>query len=262
MCIRDSFQTAGARDDAIADYDWAARRAWQAIHQGARLVLLARNPFLLGNLCRLYKDTGKLPESRADLFAELTEVLLDHEIERCSTIKKPWPADAKDRVIAALTDVALAMQNAKETVIGREAAEEAIRYEDRAWLLCAALDARLLREDGEQVSFEHQLFQEYFAAKQLWEDLEAGRRPDGYFQAGAGWWDPHVWRETWVILGELLGDGAAGPNRVARWLAGISPEVGLEVVLRSGAGFGPQDVEPETRRLLVDSAWTLSLIHI
>ena len=59
-----------------------------------------------------------------------------------------------------------------------------------------------------------------------------------------------------MVLGELLGDGAAGPNRVARWLVDVSPEVGLEVVLRSGAGFGPQDVEPETQRLLVDSAWT------
>ena len=251
----DDFQARGVHDQAEFQHDWDALQAWRTIHQGARLIPLARNPFLLGNLCRLYGDTGKLPESRADLFAGLTQNLLDNEIKRCTAIKQPWPVDAEDRVIAALTDIALAMQVAKETVIGREAAEAAIAHEDRAWLLGAALDARLLREDGEQVTFEHQLFQEYFAARQLLEDLEAGRRPDGYFQAGEGWWDPHVWRETWVILGELLGDGAAGPNRVARWLAEVSPEVGLEVVLRSGAGFGPQDVEPETRRLLADSAW-------
>ena len=124
-----------------------------------------------------------------------------------------------------------------------------------AWLLDAALDTRLLREDGSQLAFEHQLFQEYFAARNLQEDLEAGRSPAKHFQAGAGWWDPHVWRETWVILGELLGGGAAGPNRVARWLADVSPEIGLEVILRSDAGFQTKDVELESRRLLVDSAW-------
>ncbi|MBK8541965.1 MAG: hypothetical protein IPL60_18500 [Ardenticatenia bacterium] len=184
----------------------------------------------------------------------MTQELLGHEIKRCDSIGQPWPAEAKGRVLAALTDVALAMQTAKETVIGREEAEAAIQHEDRAWLLGAALDARLLREDGAQVTFEHQLFQEYFAARR---SGGSGSRPvAGRLLPG---------RRGLVgsarVAGDLGDPGRAAGRRRRRpqprdaLAGGAEPGGGAGGCPAQRRGLQTKDVEPESRRLLADSAW-------
>ncbi|MHB8625491.1 MAG: formylglycine-generating enzyme family protein [Aggregatilineales bacterium] len=82
--------------------------------------------------------------------------------------------------------------------------------------------------------------------------MKRGERPDRFFSAQ--WWEPVAYRETFVILGEVLRD----PNAVARWLAPISPEVALDVILRNGEGLTLTDVTPETKTALLTSAETLT----
>jgi hypothetical protein len=55
-----------------------------------------------------------------------------------------------------------------------------------------------------------------------------------------------------VILGELLG-GVEGANRIVRWLAPVSPEIALSVILQNGAGLTVNEIEEATKTVLLDS---------
>ncbi|MCZ7569320.1 MAG: SUMF1/EgtB/PvdO family nonheme iron enzyme [Ardenticatenaceae bacterium] len=231
---------------------WGEYFAWRAIHAGARLIPLCRNPFMAYLLCEFYGLEGQLPASRADLFARFVRVLLQREAAYAARRGEPWPAS--DRVEAALVAVATAMQRGEGTVLPRAAAASAAAQTDGEALLNAALAASLLVEEGDAVRFSHQLFQEFFAARTLLAAMERGEPAGQFF--GAEWWEAGAWRETTVMAGEFLGEGAAGPNRVACWLAPASPEVALQAILRNGAGLTPADVEPATRAALVASART------
>lgn len=50
--------------------------AWRRMHGGARLLLLARDPFLLRVICDIYRHDGDLPGNRAALFECFIEDLL------------------------------------------------------------------------------------------------------------------------------------------------------------------------------------------
>jgi formylglycine-generating enzyme required for sulfatase activity len=150
------------------------------------------------------------------------------------------------------------MQARARTVLTFGEAIEAAGRPDAETVVKAALDANLLALDGdESVKFAHQLLQEYFAVRilleafTLWETDPTQPTAASFFEP---WWKPGVWRETTVILGELLGDGAVGANRAARWLAGVTPEIALDVILRNGAGLTLTDVADDTCVALVQGA--------
>ncbi len=158
----------------------------------------------------------------------------------------------------ALTALARALQDGGRTVIAPDAAHAAIARADAADLTRAALDANILTTQGDDLKFAHQLLQEYFAAKVLLEKMTADEADKTSARAaalfGAAWWQPGVWRETTIILGEFLGEGAAGANRAARWLAAVTPWTALEGITRHAAGLTVADVEPGTRAALIESA--------
>ncbi|TVR25523.1 MAG: DUF4062 domain-containing protein, partial [Anaerolineaceae bacterium] len=245
---------------------------WRQIHSGARLIPLARNPYMGDLLCRTYQEGGGvLPDSRAQLFGKFIAQMLEREAKAAARRGETFP-DVDD-VQSALVALARALQTAERTVIAEadaiqtimnDKSSEVLLHEGEGFrmraesLVRAATDANILTRQDDDLKFSHQLLQEYFAAKILLEQMEADEAEGGHQRAvdllGAEWWDAGVWRETIVILGEFLGEGAIGANRVTRWLAPASPEVALSAITRNGAGLTLDDVEENTRDALIESA--------
>jgi len=227
--------------------------AWRNMHTGARLLPLARNPYMAEMLCRTYQSgDGQLPKNRAELFGLFISQMLVREVKAATRRGETFPPTAD--IENALIEFARALQDFERTVISWSRATTVTSVR----LLKSATDANILTMDGNNIRFAHQLLQEYFAARVLLEKMQIDEHAGGHAHAEllfeGAWWDAGVWRETSVILGEFLGDGARGANRVARWLAPVSPEVALQVITRNGAGFTPDDVEPKTREALIASA--------
>ncbi|MBK8538765.1 MAG: SUMF1/EgtB/PvdO family nonheme iron enzyme [Ardenticatenia bacterium] len=242
-----------------------ADEAWLSMHDGARLIPLARNPFLLRVICEIYREDGQIPGNRVALFDRFVTQLLEREADQSQRRGVPWTPEYYWQLEAGLVAVARGMQNLGTTVIKKlfalpamlTACTEVMSPPDRP--LRDALQASILVETGDGVRFSHQLLQEYFAVQVLQQAMDAAedsdRDPARFFRSGEGWWDPGPWRETTVILGEFLAERALGPNRVARWLAPASPAVALDVILRNGEGLTiDADLEPETRAALIEAA--------
>ena len=242
-------------EDAEVHFEDAERRAVHALHEGARLMHLARNPFRLGLLIRTYVEDRAIPPNRAALFEKLIGQLLAAEAGRVAPLQQPWSAGGVDDVCTAMESVALALQAAGRTALPRATLEKAIAQEDGPALLDAALDANLLTQPSGEVAFDHQLFQEYFAARALLPGFERDEPPTKLFAQGEGWWDPHVWRETFHILAEHVAKAEAGREQVAHWLASVSPEVALDVATQDDAGPEAYQVLPDDlRELLAEAA--------
>lgn len=231
----------------------AAYHAWETMHQGARLIHLCRNPYLLRVICDLYAMRGKLADNRAELFDTFVTTLIEREAKTAVDTSRLWPTTA--RLLAGLEHLAAIMQAQQVTTIDERLARSTIGDEGGADLVDAAVAASLLAIDGQRVRFTHHRAQEYFAARSLLPALEENRPPAQLLPGD--WWEGQDWHETAVILGELLsvgGEGTNGPNRVARWLAVHSPELALEVVLRRGGRQSLASVTPETRAAVVAGA--------
>ena len=223
-------------EDADVHFEDVERRAVRDLHEGSRLMHLARNPFRLGLLTKTYIKDREIPPNRAALFEKLIGQLLAAEAERVKPLLRPWPEGRDGEVRTAMAAVALTMQSASRTALPRAPLEEAIAGTAAADLLDAALGANILTDLEGELAFDHQLFQEYFAARTVLPLLERDEPPDALFAQGEGWWDPHVWRETFHILAEHVDEAQAGRERVARWLAPFSPEVALDVATQDDAG--------------------------
>lgn len=227
---------------------WEEGKARMAIHSGGRLIPLCRSPFMASLLCTAFlKNQGDLPATRGGLFESFITSALEDQARR-----DPHFPDL-EAVKAALVRLAEAMQSAKVTVLPRT--DETLVVD--APLIDAGIAASILAGDRDEVRFQHQLFQEYFATRILLAALEADET-DGTNHAGQyfepHWWDAGVWRETVVILGELAGNGTVGANRVARWLAPATPELSLTVITQNGAGLTLADLDDSTRAAVLTSA--------
>ncbi|MCB9436501.1 MAG: SUMF1/EgtB/PvdO family nonheme iron enzyme [Anaerolineales bacterium] len=241
------------------------RNARQRVHQDKRRLLLAcRNPFTLGQLViglfRWAIDKGlppeqALPGNRAGLFNGFVTKLLNHEAELAEKRQQPWPPEHKARIETVLSAIAAAVQRTEQrTEITRAAALQAAQAVDSS--LDAASAEALLRDAeaanliqlGTTLQFSHQLFQEYFATAELLVALEGGQSPAPFFTPD--WWEAGPWRETIVILGELVRD----PIRVLTWLAPVTPELALSVLLRNGEGKTLADLTEAGRQALIEGA--------
>ena len=213
-------------DGAKVQFEGEEHRAIVGMHEDARLMHLARNPFRLGWLTRIYSETGTIPANRAALFETLIHRLLNDESQRATQLKAPWPEGRVGEIRAAMEAVALSMQAAGRTALPQAMLEGAIGGSRAPHLLLAARGANILADLDGELAFDHQLFQEYFAARPLKRRLERGEPPNDLFEQGEGWWDPHVWRETFHILAEHVAEEEVGRELVSRWLASNQPRSG------------------------------------
>jgi hypothetical protein len=206
-----------------------------AIRGSEATLRLARNPNLLTLMALIHRVQRRLPHGRALLFEKITEAYLDsidsfrgiQEVNYAFPEKKRW-----------LARVGFEMQRRR----GREDEESegtpgrdvlASRDEVRGWILTAmegsphgqdpaaadryldyiARRSGLLLPRGEGLfAFTHLSFQEYFAAVYLAQQVTSPRWTRGIATEGARSEDLHQyadqeeWRETLVLLCELLAD--------------------------------------------------------
>ncbi|CAG0980620.1 Hercynine oxygenase [Anaerolineae bacterium] len=223
-----------------------------------RLMLACRSPYTLNMVCDLAQDgVENLPAERGDMFGRFARALLTREEEAAHKLGTPWAKGTRERIVSALEQAAETLQSAgissgsagaeQITELPRDRILGAMSAPDADDLLKKAEGANLIQY-GESFRFSHQLLQEYFATAVLLHAMEAEESPARFF--GDTWWEAGAWRETVVILGEMLRD----PDRVTRWLAPVTPEVGLSVMLRFQGEQPVEVVTGETRSALVDGA--------
>lgn len=196
------------------------------------LLKLCRNPFDLFLLISLALARGvdKLPTDRAALLIEQANARLNYERKEGERRKDPtWTESTSERIRKALIRVAEAIQRTEQrTEISAADALTAVGEPDATDLLRKAERATLI-QFRDTVRFQHQLWQEYFAALTLLEPMERGDDPAQYF--GETWWDAGAWRESLKFLSQVSGD----PGKVIRWVAPYSPELALELVTKGDA---------------------------
>lgn len=223
--------------------------AWCAMRDDKRRMMhLCRNPYMTRMVCDIYAIDNSLPENRGALFRKFVDKLLERDRKAAQAVGARWLYDALIR--AGLAQIAYAMGT--ETEMDRAEAErilnEHLEGVDHALLLRLAQGASLL-DVGQSVRFTHQLLQEYFASEVLGADLDRGADPATIWPSD-GWWQPTGREETLIILAGVRGD----PETVARWVAPAQPELAIEVIRESGVELALADINPETRKVLIQSA--------
>ncbi|MBS1787659.1 MAG: SUMF1/EgtB/PvdO family nonheme iron enzyme [Acidobacteria bacterium] len=204
------------------------------------LLLLASNPFMLTMLASVYARRGDLPRNRGKLFQNFVENLLDRERKG----KAILDAEQKE-LIAGLAKIAFEMQNTPATQEASPQTGKAfvgastVMPHDRVIqilgdrLFDLAVSASILSKD-EQVRFTHQLLQEYFAAKEMDTQLQAGKLKAVAIWQPDRWWERTNWEEAAILLAGLYSDDC---SQVVEWVAEANPEVAAQCVVRSGAAL-------------------------
>ncbi len=198
------------------------------------LMVLARNPYMLLMLTSVYAEQNELPENRGELFRLFVETLLKRE-----RIAEDEQAPLTD----GLAKVAYEMQIRRAdgdagdalTVLSKDAVYAILGER----LLYLAGSASILSV-GEQVRFTHQLLQEYFAARYMDIEIDAGRLKATKIWPTKRWWERTNWEEAAILLAGLYSDDC---SPIVEWLAGANPEVAAMCATRSGAALAEATAE-------------------
>ena len=162
-----------------------------------RLRELYQTPFYLRMLCALVEATGNFPTGRAALFTGFVRQALKEELEKKNQLLKkdallsefdrrqitqalwsndPFALPKEGCLLHKLSELAFAMQRkdkltqSTQVSVSRQAARKFLdAAELTSDLLKAGFALKILDEknDGQTITFFHQLIQEYFAARQL-----------------------------------------------------------------------------------------------
>ena len=234
---------------------WAQRRQWDSLHRGELppLLALGRNPFMLRLMVNIYEmEKGTLPASRGRLMAMFVDVLLEEQSGKLQREAGSWPGE--EALKRSLARLAYAMQvtDHGKTAVDRQWAETALGGEvDAEQTLYLGASASLLEKPGAQVSFVHQLIQEYFAALALKERLAAGEDLRRYWPEG--WVDPTGWEETCVLLAGIVPD----MTPLVEQLLAANPPLAARCIAESG---GSRPVRPSCRPCS-SGWWSLMQTH-
>ncbi len=227
------------REDAqLPDYTSpSADKAWRQMWQGAKLIPLARNPYLAQMICTLHRS-DRIPDNRAELYEAFVTDLYDREVANANKRSETFPS--KEALESFLTELANRMQSVHTTVLEHKEIESD--------LLQAALDTTILTQQDDKIRFTHQLLQEYFSARILAPKMYADEDPQPLI--GDEWWILHPWRETALMLAEFTDDVEC----VASWIGRASPELALETLRHSGGDHALAKLDQPTRNSLIDNS--------
>ncbi len=208
-------------------------RIWREKVRGRHsLMELSRNPYMLLMLTSVYAEQGALPENRGGLFRLFVETLLKRE---------RIPAEEQAPLTAGLAKVAYEMQIRRADDQIGEQGGDALTVLDKAEVARMLSERQLylagsagILSIGEQVRFTHQLLQEYFAAKFMDIEIEAGRLKATKIWEPENWWNRTNWEEAAILLAGLYSDDC---SKVVEWIAEANPEIAAQCAVRSGAGL-------------------------
>ncbi|MDS4058546.1 MAG: SUMF1/EgtB/PvdO family nonheme iron enzyme [Candidatus Contendobacter sp.] len=173
----------GEGDSALAYATEQTRQLLDAIDHNPRIRDLAINPLMLTVIALVHRDRVKLPDRRAELYAEAVDVLLGkwdeaRGVQETAILPDGRPFDTGDKRLL-LQDVALALHEQKRKDIAVADLRAMLRAHFADWLLdprtaeqavnrfLAVIEERtglLLARDEGLYSFSHLTFQEYLAA--------------------------------------------------------------------------------------------------
>ena len=217
-------------------------RLWRSVRHGQRsLMRLAGNPYLLFMMAAL----PTLPSNRAAIFDGFLQVLHGRERKAREARHDGNSAPAIDVWLAALAELAEALQNQQPTDEGPKPdapAGAATALPRPAWpasmtpaMLAFSIDASTLQLLGEDLRFNHQLLQEALASRLLLQASVQGNPPASRFWPADRWWQ----RNGSEVVAEIAAEACNGDTlalwRLLAWLAQAQPEVACDAWRRAGA---------------------------
>ena len=226
-------------------------RKWQRVHSDTRnLMRLAANPFLLNLMTQIYAEYGRLPDSRSQLFAGFVDTLLGEEAKRChqrgdapperGTLLAAVQALATHMQRVGLGDQAEGAQISLAVVDSEAVLSETFRHQ--------ACNAGLLHEQDGNLSFGHQLMQEYLSAMGLWSQISSGALRAESLWPAETWWQRNGWEVTLELLGEQL--AANEQIELLKWLGEANPDLASEMAGEWGVSLSRAFLERQKARWL------------
>ncbi|MBZ0277089.1 MAG: SUMF1/EgtB/PvdO family nonheme iron enzyme [Anaerolineae bacterium] len=207
-------------------YDGAETRyfywnQWSEIRNRPNTLLqLARNPYMLSMISRIFVKYNQVPANRAKLFRTFIHYVLERREGLSET-----EAYSLTRRLASL---AFAMQHTETPTV--TSLEFALRHLENEANLRTAQGANILDVE-ETVRFTHQLLQFYFAALNLDSVIPVHAPVADYWKADS-WWQPNMWSETAILL---AGMHPADTTPVITWLQDAAPETAARCITESGS---------------------------
>ncbi|MCF6525282.1 NACHT domain-containing NTPase [Streptomyces sp. JJ36] len=222
---------------------------------------LAANPLLLTMIANVHRYRGQLPGSRADLYAEMCDVLLHRRSETrnlpdATGLRGPQ----KERVARAL---ALAMMHSGYRDVTAEEAHRAVRQTLRqvsrdvtpqVFLEEARKSGLLVEREHGVFSFAHLTLQEYLAAAQLGPDsrLPAQRVDDPWWRETTLLWAANA--DATPVITACLASGTVRALALAfdcaDEAAEVEPGVRQQLDDLLASGDGAEDADEGRERLL------------
>ncbi len=229
----------------------------EQVRNSASIMRLASNPYMLRMLLDVYiQYKGTLPANRGQLFDQFVTVLLEREklarIDAATNVVTL--TDEARALLVGLQQVAFQMQVRRaesgaddETSAGTSLDLAAVRDILNDRLLYLAVSSSILIS-GDDVRFSHQLLQEYFAAKYMDSEIQAGRLKAETIWKPEKWWERTNWEEAAILLAGLYSDDC---SRMVEWVNAANPEAAALCVMRSGAALAEATGERLRREWLV-----------
>jgi len=233
-------------DDNSHWQDWLRLR-----DEPSSLLVMARNPYMLRMLASVYKYRDELPQNRGELFGEFVNELMQRE--RVNLPEKTAQSELQKKqetLTVTLPQLAFEMQslrgdsrqgNASTSISKNEVLSRKILTEEQLKL---AVSASLLNV-SDQVSFTHQLLQEYFAAQSMDIRYHAGELKIEKLWPRERWWERTNWEEAAILWAGLHTNDC---TEIIRWLAEDNPEVAAQCIVRSGARDPSEEFKAELRK--------------
>ncbi|MCI0521423.1 MAG: hypothetical protein L0Z70_14340, partial [Chloroflexi bacterium] len=228
-----------------------------------KIYQLAQIPFWLVMLARL-PGKGGLPRNRAALVDQFVAGGLDYENSRDvgRELGEPQREGFRESLtalawigLARSQNYTFALQEARKIVRARQGV---ISADDLQGL---GQDCSLLVVEADSLRFQHQLFQEFFAARELARRFAAGknlrakwRTPWRRWKFVRSRWDPLPyppqtnWEEAFILAAGMLGDAQA--ERLALAAARDNRPLAARIALESGAQFSDPGQDELRRGLL------------
>ena len=229
-------------------YRWLQQR-----DKPSSMLALARNPYMLLMLTNGFAQVGELPANRGQLFAGFVDRLVTREIDN-EVMQDDEKRPLQDRLarlaysmqMHRLTDRPTELTDPLDTLtaLPKREAEQALG--DRLLYLAGSTG---ILDLGEQIRFSHQLLQEYFVARYMADEIQAGRlRADDIWQPDH-WWEPTNWEEATILLAGMY---PIDSSPIVRWVMEAQPELAVRCIVESGATTPPDETLLVLRNKLLE----------
>lgn len=144
-----------------------AETIWQELESNKKILALASNPLMLFMIFAVSFKTGKIPKNKGVLFDFFIKGILENEYTKTSETRKFHYEHVESYLLERLDVLALfsfSMKKEGKVSIEKERLKNIIHKEHDYDVFFELLNSPLFVEDGDNISFYHETFLDYFAA--------------------------------------------------------------------------------------------------